>query len=433
MTTPLAHRDLRILWLGMSASLLGDGVLLVTLVWQVYTLAPRPGAISAVAAAIAAPQVLLVLLGGVVTDRCDRRMIMLGSDCARAAILTTVAALGLAGTLRLTHLIVLMALYGSAGAFFPPAFDAAVPGLVPSGQLVAANALDQFVRPSTLQIAGAPLGGLLVAAFGTSWAFLFDALTFLVSAGCLATLGPIPPSRRRVRPSVRADFLSGLRYVRRTPWLWAAYVSAAFAYLIFLGPVEVLLPYVVQHLLHGSAVELGLVLASGGASALVTAAVVGHRGVPKRFITFTYAVWALSTLVIAGYGLATASWQLALICAASNGLETAGIITWATAKQRLVPRDLLGRVSSVDWFVSVSLAPALVRPCSPRRRRPGGAPDLRRRRAPGGRGHGGRVVRPRCANGRGHPPGGQRLPMTSCGTSASERRVPLRSSMPVCP
>jgi hypothetical protein len=72
---------------------------------------------------------------------------------------------------------------------------------------------------------------------------------------------------------------------------------------------------------------------------------------------FIYTTWTFATLAIVGYGVATASWQLAVACAFVNGLEAAGTIAWATAKQRLVPARLLGRVSSVDWFVSIALVP----------------------------------------------------------------------------
>lgn len=154
-----------------------------------------------------------------------------------------------------------------------------------------------------------------------------------------------------------ADFREGIGYVRTQTWLWGTFLSAAFAYLLFLGPTEVLLPFVVKQLLHGSAAELGLVLACGGLSAVLVSFAIGQLGLPRRFITFMYVTWTLATLAVAGYGIATRTWQLALACAVVNGLETAGIVAWGTAKQRLVPAGLLSRVSSVDWFVSISLIP----------------------------------------------------------------------------
>jgi DHA3 family tetracycline resistance protein-like MFS transporter len=85
--------------------------------------------------------------------------------------------------------------------------------------------------------------------------------------------------------------------------------------------------------------------------------VIGQRGLPRRDITFMYLTWTLATLAVAGYGVATAVWQLMLASLAFNALETAGTIVWATAKQRHVPAALLGRVSSLDWLISIGLLP----------------------------------------------------------------------------
>ena len=140
-------------------------------------------------------------------------------------------------------------------------------------------------------------------------------------------------------------------------WLWGTFASAAVAYLLFMGPAEVLLPFVVKNSLHGSASDLGLVFAAGGVGSVGCAAVMGQRGLPRRDITFMYLAWTLATVAIAGYGLASAVWQLMLASLAFNALETAGTIVWATAKQRHVPPELLGRVSSLDWLISIGLLP----------------------------------------------------------------------------
>ncbi|OLD99427.1 MAG: hypothetical protein AUG91_06975 [Actinobacteria bacterium 13_1_20CM_4_69_9] len=87
------------------------------------------------------------------------------------------------------------------------------------------------------------------------------------------------------------------------------------------------------------------------------AAFMGRRGHPRRDVTVMYATWTLATIAVAGYGLATAAWQLMLACFAFNALEAAGTIVWATIKQRHVPRRLLGRVSSLDWLISIGLLP----------------------------------------------------------------------------
>ena len=74
-------------------------------------------------------------------------------------------------------------------------------------------------------------------------------------------------------------------------------------------------------------------------------------------MTFIYLAWTVATLAVAGYGLGTAVWHLMLASAAFNALETAGTIVWVTAKQRNVPSGMLGRVSSLDWLISIGLLP----------------------------------------------------------------------------
>lgn len=355
---PLRHREFRLLWTGMSTSLVGNGILLVALAWQVYDLSGLPAAMSAVGVALSLPQVATLLFGGVVSDRLDPRAVMLGSDLVRLGVLATMAALSLTGTLTLWSILLLTAGYGAAAGFFGPAFDAVVPQLVPAEDLVAANALDQFVRPAGMQIFGPMIGGAVIAVGGPGWAFAADAGTFVVSVGCLLLMRPVVAEvAAEAAGSIWQEMRAGVSYVRRHVWLWGTFLSATFTYLLFVGPTEVLLPYIVKTELGGSATALGLVLTAGGLGAVAAALTVGWAGIPRRFITYMYATWAVATLAVAGYGLATSTWQLAAACVLVNGLEAAGTVAWATAKQRLVPAGMLGRVSSVDWFVSTALLP----------------------------------------------------------------------------
>ncbi|GAA2345764.1 MFS transporter [Dactylosporangium salmoneum] len=358
---PLRSRDFRLLWTGMSTSLIGDGILLVALAWQVYALSGAPAAMSVVGFALSLPQVATLLFGGVISDRFDRRKIMLGTDLVRGAVLAALTVLSLTGVVQVWHIVALVAVYGAASGFFGPAFDSLVPTLVENEELVQANALDQFVRPAALQMAGPSLGGLLIALGGSGLTFAVDAVTFTVSATCLflmrARTAAGPDTSDMSESSVWEEFKEGMNYVRGNVWLWGTFVAATFAYLLFIGPTEVLLPFVVKNELHGSAGDLGLVLASGGIGAIAAALIVGQRGVPREYMRFIYITWTLATLAVAGYGMATATWHLAVACALVNGLEAAGTIAWATAKQRLVPEELMGRVSSVDWFISIALVP----------------------------------------------------------------------------
>jgi len=161
---PLRHQRFLLLMTGMCVSLLGDGVFLVALTWQVYLMSNAPGALSFVGIAISGPQVLFLLLGGAVSDRMDRRRIMLASDLVRGMVLVTTGVLTVGGRLHLADLYVLGAAYGAATAFFGPAYEAAIPDLVPADLLVQANSLDQLARPLALALAGPALGGWLIGA-----------------------------------------------------------------------------------------------------------------------------------------------------------------------------------------------------------------------------------------------------------------------------
>jgi DHA3 family tetracycline resistance protein-like MFS transporter len=358
MFTPLRHRDFRLLWGGMCVSLMGDGIFLVAMAWQVYALSNAPTALALVGIAMTVPTIAFLLLGGVLSDRVDRRRVMLAADIARGIAVLLMAVLSITGVLALWHVVALVALYGAGAAFFGPAFDAIVPDVLPSSDLAQANSLDQFVRPVALRLAGPALGGLLIDAVGVGTAFAFDAASFAISVLALLSMSTRAPRPAAEAPaSVGADIRTGLAYVRRHVWLWATFATAAVAYLLFMGPAEVLLPYIVKNELGGRAADLGLVFAAGGIGSVGCAVVLGQRGLPKRDITFMYAAWTLATVAVAGYGLASAVWQLMLASLAFNALETAGTIVWATAKQRHVPAALLGRVSSLDWLISIGLLP----------------------------------------------------------------------------
>jgi MFS family permease len=357
---PLRHRDFRLLWTGMTTSLIGDGIFLVALAWQVYDISNAPTALSVVGVAMTVPQVLFLLLGGVVSDRLDRRLVMIAADALRALSLAALGLLSIVGALQIWHVMIVAAVFGAGTAFFGPAFDAIVPQLVPSRDLNQANSLDQFIRPAAARMMGPAAGGWLIAAFGgrPGPAFLIDALTFVVSIGCVTLMrGHAVDRGSDERGTAWQEIREGFRFVRSRTWLWGTLLAATLAYLIFWGPSEVLLPFVVKNHMQGSASDLGMILALGGVGAMFAAIVMGNREVPRRHITFMYGVWTLSTLAVAGYGLASFPWQAMVASFVFNALEGAGTIVWATTKGRLVPARLLGRVSSFDWFISIGLVP----------------------------------------------------------------------------
>ena len=356
---PLAIRDFALLWTGAAVSLLGDGVYIVAIAWQVYELSDTPTALSLVGVAWTLPMAAFLLVGGVVSDRFDRREIMIATDLVRAVAVAVIAVLSITGALELWHLILLAIVFGTGDAFFGPAFNSVVPQIVPQRLLVQANSLDQFIRPFMMALAGPALGGLTVAALGTGAAFALNAGSFLVSALAISLMSAGHKADRGDEEprSALADMREGFRFVRQHAWLWGTLLGAAISLLAFWGPVEVLVPFRIKNDLGGGADAFGLVLAAGGVGAILAAVAMAQLGLPRKHMTFMYVAWAVGCLGIAGLAFATVLWQAMASSFAQQALFASGLIVWGTLIQTLVPARLLGRVTSLDWFVSTSLVP----------------------------------------------------------------------------
>jgi DHA3 family tetracycline resistance protein-like MFS transporter len=359
MLKPLAERDYALLTGGSLISQLGDGFFFVALAWQVYQISNVPTALSLVGLAWTLPLVLFVLIGGVFSDRYDRRWLMVGADLIRALAIGLIGVLSVLGVLELWHVVALIAFVGLGDAFFNPASTAIVPDLLPQDQLPSANALQGLIRPLAIRLIGPAIGGFTVAAIGPGTAFLFDAGSFLVSA--IAVLAIAPRPRREVADhglrQTLVEVREGVTFVRATPWIWATLLSAMLSLLVFVGPQQALLPFLVKNRLELGADALGAIFAVGGVGSVLTAIAVGHFGQPRRRVTAMYVSWSLGVLLIGGFGLMTELWHALLLSAVGASLFELGQIIWTTMLQQLVPRELLGRVSSLDWLVSIGLVP----------------------------------------------------------------------------
>ena len=357
---PLRLRDFRFLWAGMSVSLIGDGIYLIAIALQVYSMSARPSALALVGLAWTAPMVVVLLLSGVLSDRLERRRLLLAADGVRFVAIGMMGILTLTGHVLLWHLMALAAVYGAGEALFYPAFSSLVPDLVVGDQArVQANSLAQFMRPFAQTMLGPAIGGFLVEGLGAGTAFLVDAGTFAFSAVMVFLI------RARGRPaqdgeatSATQDLIDGIRYVRRHTWLLVAMLAATVNLLFFWGPFEVLVPFVVKEILGGSGAELGLIFAAGGAGAVATALVMGQRPLPRRPLTVMYGSWCLATFALVGFGVADELWPMYLVSAASSSCMTILMIVWTTLMQRMVPRRYLGRVSSLDWMLATAGTPA---------------------------------------------------------------------------
>jgi MFS family permease len=356
---PLRERDFALFWTGWTVSLIGDGFFLVAIAWQAFDLWNTPTALALVGVAETIPLVAFVLVGGVFSDRFERRRVLIASSALRGACVAVLGVLAIGGWIELWHLFAISAFYGAGQAFQGPAAGAIVPDLVPRHLLVQANSLSQFVRQLAFAFVGPAVGGLVVHQLGVGPAFLVDAASYGVAIVMLALLRPRPAAINADREpsSMRRDIAEGLRFVRAHVWLWGTLGWALVAVFLVYGPFQVLLPYLVRNELGGSAGDLGLVFAAGGLGALLVSLGIGQIGLPKRHITFMYALWMIACLQIAAYALAGVPWHAMAISFAGEACWAAGLLVWITLMQRVVPAELLGRVKSVDWLLSIGLVP----------------------------------------------------------------------------
>lgn len=370
---PLRFPDFRRLWIGTTVSLIGDGIYIVAMALQVLELDNRAGTLALVGIAWSVPQVLLLLASGALSDRLDRRFLMIAGDLIRLAAVATIGTLSIAGVLTVPVLIGLVVVYGAGQALFGPSFSAIVPSIVPEEALVEANALGQIVRPASLMLVGPLIGGVITGTLGTGAAFLVDGGTFLWSAFMIwrmrARRAP-DPADRDPGASLWRDVKEGLGYVAAHRWLLVGMFGATLSLLAVWGPWETLVPFIVKNDLvtdHSrDGIALGLVYGAGGVGAVVAGLYLGQRAVlPRRPLTLLYIAWAIGMFMTAFFGLVSSVWQAMVVGFVAEASIAVLVVIWLTLMQRLVPNELLGRVSSLDWMITIAGLPisfALVGP-----------------------------------------------------------------------
>ena len=355
---PLRHLPYRWLAGSLGLSLLSTGLWAVAVVWQVVALGGGPAELSVVTALSAGGMLASTLLGGALADRLPQRYILLAVALTQAVTVATVAALSLLGLLALWQLAAVSLAGGLAMGLYYPAYSALLPSLVPARDLLAANGLEGVVRPVLAQAAGPAAAGLLVAAISPGAALAAAAMASIGAAACVAALPATPLARESgsTPAGLLADVHEGFRYMVRTPWLLATLVFASLMLLVFIGPFEVLVPFAIKDA-GGGPSQHAYVLGAFGLGGAVGSLVVASLRLPRRYLTVMNLLWGLGCIPLAFYGLTTQLWVMLVAGAVMGATFQAGMVIWGTLLQRRVPPALLGRISSLDFFVSLSFMP----------------------------------------------------------------------------
>lgn len=364
--TPLRSPAYRWLFGSLVSSLLGAGLVVIALFWQVVELDGGPNQVSFVMTGSAVGMLATTLLGGALADRIPQKRILLAVELVNAAALGLVALLSVAGLLEVWHLALASLVTGLAAGLYYPAYSAVLPSLVPESDLLAANGLEGVLRPALMQAAGPALAGALVGALSPAVALGAAAAAALVAAAFVVGM-PLTAVRREVVDDgthpvrqVLVDVREGFAYMVRTPWLLATLVFASVMILVMMGPFEVLAPFAIKDRAGGGPTEHAWVLAAFGVGGAIGSLMVASLRLPRRYLTVMNLAWGVGCAPLVVFGVATSVWPMVLAGFVMGAVFQGAMVIWGTLLQRRVPPAMLGRVSSLDFFVSLAFMPVSI-------------------------------------------------------------------------
>ena len=364
--------NFRLLWAGQATSILGDQFSMIAMPWLVLKLTGSdPVALGTVLALGSVPRALFMLLGGAVTDRLSQRTVMLLSDVLRCALTGLLAGLVLIGSVHLWMVYILSLLGGLVSSFFTPASSSIVPQLLEAEYVQAGNSVMQGSTQLSIFL-GPVLAGGLIAAFagktgtsgnmeGIGLAFAFDALTFLASAVTLWFMHVPHPgdAAASAQPGLLASIKEGLHYMLQDPVMRLVYILIAGVNLVFVGPLLVGIPVLVDARLVQGAAAFGMIMSAYGAGNLAGILLAGSLPRPKPGI-----LNALLVSLVVAFGLAMSLFAFFtttppfLICMLLLGVGNGYLgITLITFIQVHTPREILGRVMGMVLFANLGLVP----------------------------------------------------------------------------
>jgi MFS family permease len=351
------------LWLGQTVSYFGSGITGIAIpLTAVLVLAATPAQMGILGALDGVSVLVISLLAGVWVDRVRRRPLLIATDLGRAFVLSTIPLAALLGVLHIGQLYIVAALAGMLTVIFNVAHSAFLPSLIPHESLVEGNS-KLGMSDSLAEIGGPATAGPLVQLISAPFAVFFDALTFLFSACCLGLIHtPEPlPAVHEQRKSIWSDLVEGLHVVLKNPLLRALAGSAGIFSLFgnFVGALYAL--YVIRQL-GAPPIYLGLLIATGGVSALAGAfmaeRVVRRFGLGRTvgMGLFMYGVTGLLIPLAGGY-VALALPLLFLSQLLGDASVSIYLIAEVSLRQSLVPGNVLGRTNASMQFLSQGFAP----------------------------------------------------------------------------
>jgi MFS family permease len=363
----LSIRDFRLLFAGVSTSLLGDQFALIATPWLVLQLTGDPLALGIVLALEGIPRALFMLFGGAITDRFSPRIIMLASDIVRCVLAVLMAVVVFTGTVQMWMVFAFSLGFGLVAGFAVPAGNSIVPMLVKEKDLQAGNSIVMgagqlvgFIGPF---MAGILIGRYSESFFGIGLAFAIDAVTFAISAVMLWLMrggGKLSVSADDPeKESVWIAIMAGLKYVWDDQALRLIFLVIAAVNFLFVGPILVGIPVLADQRLAEGAVAFGLLMSAFAVGNLVGFVLAGALPRPdgrtmRFFMIGLLAIFGIVTGLVGFINLTWVDFGLMLLLGLGNGYVTIILFTWI---QTRAPKEMLGRIMSLLMLSSAGLVP----------------------------------------------------------------------------
>jgi len=351
----------RLLFSSQVLSVLGDRVTSVALPFAVLSVGGGVRDVALTSTAQFLPFVVLAIPAGVWADRWERKRILIGSDTVRLVTQTLAAFLLLSGQAEVGHLVVLAAIFGSADAFFAPAFSGLLPTTVSPGNLQPANAL-RGLTFSLANVAGPAIAGVLIGfAGGPGSALVFDAATFLVSVLLLLPLRPAVVTRaaaadRHDAPaSFRASLRGGWQEVRSRSWVVGYLGGFSVYHAMVLPAIFVVGPVLMQDHYDGARSWAVVTALFGIGNILGDVLLLAWRPAYALRVGALMLVGASCQAAIIGSHLPV--WGIGLLELLTGVCVTGMFTLWETSLGEHIPPTSLSRVSSYDYLSSTGMIP----------------------------------------------------------------------------
>jgi MFS family permease len=347
----LAKPDFRRVYLAGACGQLGDAFQFVAVLWYAVLLGGPLGVIVA-RVATTLPALLFGLPGGLAADRWDRRRTLIAADLVRGVVLIPVAIAGLAGDLPLWGLVTAGFIVATASAYFTPALNAFVPGIVDRPNVQQANGLVTATNNVAL-LAGWAVAAALLTVVSVGSFFAINAGSYFVSAALIARTRPRPIAARP-EPE-RRHLLAGASGMRVRPGLRAAVAMHALGVTVNTGVWTVGVAEV-AHSELGSASGLSLILTATAVGAIAAGAVLSKLRPPRKVLSSCLA-WCL---LLPGYLLLSLATDLPPAIAGTLlvGVGTgAAFVLLTAATQESVEDHLLGRAMGIVYLGSFGAKP----------------------------------------------------------------------------